>query len=70
MIDTHTPLELARKALSDSPIYDLRDIVVEKSGDQLLLSGQVESFYHKQLAQELVRHLVNGTRVVNSIDVD
>ena len=70
MIDSTTSLELARQALSDSPIYDLRDITVEESGDDLLLVGRVESFYHKQLAQELVRHLVGGIRLVNSIDVE
>jgi osmotically-inducible protein OsmY len=70
MIDSTTSLELARQALSDSPIYDLRDITVEESGDDLLLVGRVESFYHKQMAQELVRHLVGGIRLINSIDVE
>jgi osmotically-inducible protein OsmY len=70
MIDSTTSLEMARQALNDSPIYDLRNIVVEESGNNLLLSGRVESFYHKQLAQELIRHMVGQIRVVNSIKVD
>lgn len=70
MIDSTTSFEMARQALNDSPIYDLRNIVVEESGNNLLLSGRVESFYHKQLAQELIRHMVGQIRVVNSIKVD
>ncbi len=70
MIESITTVEIARQALSDSPIYDLRNISVEEMGDELMLSGRVESFYHKQMAQELVRHLINGVRVVNTISVD
>lgn len=70
MIDATTSLGLAQQALCDSPIYDLRDIHVEESGTDLLLSGHVESFYHKQMAQELVRHLIGSVRVINAISVD
>lgn len=70
MIDSTTSLEMARQALNESPIYDLRNIVVEEAGQNLLLSGRVESFYHKQLAQELIRHMVGQVRVINSINVD
>ena len=59
----------AQTALSTSPIYDLRDLHVERSGDQLLISGTVASFYHKQLAQEVVRAVVEDIEVINSVDV-
>ena len=70
MIDSTTKLQLDRQALTDSPIYDLRDIMIEEYGQNIVLSGHVESFYHKQMAQELIRHLVGGTRVMNSIHVE
>jgi hypothetical protein len=59
----------AQLALSASPIYALRDLQVEHDGEMLLLRGIVSSFYHKQLAQEVVRHAVEGVEVVNSIHV-
>jgi hypothetical protein len=59
----------AQKALAGSPVYALRDLHVEQDGDTLLISGWVSSFYHKQLAQEVVRHAAEGVEVVNSIQV-
>ena len=59
----------AQMALVDSPIYALRELRVEHSGDSLLLSGRVSSFYHKQLAQEVVRTVADGLEVINSIHV-
>ncbi len=60
----------AQRALADSPIYDLRALQVEYVDDALLISGRVETFYHKQLAQEVVRNVAHGVPVVNSIDVE
>ena len=60
----------AQSALSSSPIFALREIHVDEENDSLYLSGRVDTFYHKQLAQEVVRAVVDGVRVVNSIDVD
>lgn len=59
----------AQQALQASPIYALREVRVEQAGTTLLLSGRVSSFYHKQLAQELVLALAEGVEVVNTIDV-
>ena len=61
--------ELAQEALASSPIHALRDLQVERNKDGLLISGRVDSFYHKQLAQEVVRAVANEFQVVNSIDV-
>jgi hypothetical protein len=59
----------AQLALDSSPIYDLHDLSVEHSGGALLITGRVSSFYHKQLVQEIVRTVVKGAKVVNSVDV-
>jgi len=63
----------AQAALANSPIYELRELSVEhdRARDVLYLSGTVSSFYHKQLAQEVVRavcknielELINAIRV-------
>jgi osmotically-inducible protein OsmY len=60
----------AKAALASSPIYILRELRVEKLDDCLLLSGRVDSFYHKQLAQEVVRTVAGGMKVINDVDVD
>jgi hypothetical protein len=60
----------ARSALASSPIYVLRELHVERFEDGLLLSGRVDTFYHKQMAQEVVRAVSNGMKVINTIDVD
>lgn len=60
----------AQSALASSPIFDLRDLQVEQCDDALLISGSVSSFYHKQLAQEVVRAVAHGVPVVNTIRVE
>jgi len=57
----------AQQALAASPVYALRELQVERQGDVLLIQGLVSSFYHKQLAQEVIRHAVEGVEVINSI---
>ena len=59
----------AQTALSGSPIYELRDLKVRPTRKDLVISGTVSSFYHKQLAQEVVRSVCGDASVVNSIRV-
>jgi len=59
----------AQTALLSSPIYVIRNLCVEHDGDALLISGTVDTFYHKQVAQEVVRAVSDGLRVINTIDV-
>ena len=59
----------AKSALAGSLIHELRQLQLEERGDGLLLSGVVSSFYHKQVAQELVRSVSKTMRVINSIRV-
>jgi osmotically-inducible protein OsmY len=62
--------ERARQALAKSTIHVLRKIEVECETDAIVLRGCVDSFYHKQLAQELVRAAAEGVEVVNELEVD
>ena len=62
-------VEQARSALAQSRIYVLRQLQVLPEGDAIVLQGDVDSFYHKQLAQELVRMAVVRTEVINDISV-
>jgi hypothetical protein len=62
-------VQQARTALAASPIFALRELDVDVVGERLLLSGRVHCFYHKQLAQEIVRNAVEGVRVINAISV-
>lgn len=60
----------ARAVLGSSRIFDLRSLDVEQDGLGVVLRGSVSSFYHKQLAQELLKTRIEGIEVVNEIDVD
>jgi hypothetical protein len=62
-------VEQARSALARSRIYVLRQLQVFCDEDAIVLQGDVDSYYHKQLAQELVRVAVVGTEVINDISV-
>ena len=57
----------AQTALADSPVYDLRDLKVEQCEGTLIITGSVSSFYHKQLAQEVVRSVCRGSEIHNAI---
>ena len=59
----------AKSALSQSSIYVLRKLHVEQRGEAIILRGRVDSFYHKQLAQELVRMAIEGVEVTHAISV-
>jgi hypothetical protein len=55
--------------LSKSSIRELRQIRVDETDDALELSGTVRSYYHKQLAQETVRSVASGRRLINRVEV-
>ncbi|GAB6165141.1 hypothetical protein JCM19992_11410 [Thermostilla marina] len=61
----------AQSALRSSPIVELQQLRVVQDNDRLLISGVVSSFYHKQLAQEVVRAVLRDADVhlVNEIEV-
>ncbi len=60
----------AQAALANSPFYELRNLCVEQHLDALLISGCVSSYYHKQLAQEVIRSVCVDTEVINLIRVE
>ncbi len=72
MIDAgfYDALGQAKKLLAESPFDELRNLRVERDGDDILLRGQVHSFYYKQLAQETVRTATCGIHLINAVDVD
>ena len=61
--------EAAVAVLANSSIRELRQLRVDRSANELQLIGKVSSFYHKQLAQETVRPIAAGMRLVNRVDV-
>lgn len=63
------PDSLAQAALASSAVFDLRELSVQRQGESLLISGRVNCFYHKQLAQETVRPHAANLRVVNEVSV-
>jgi hypothetical protein len=59
----------ARAALTASPIYELQALEVQQRDAALWISGTVSTFYHKQLAQEVVRSVCQDIEVINRIRV-
>ena len=62
-------LQRARYALSSSPVHGLRDLTLDSIEGGLCISGRVTSFYHKQLAQEIVLGISGSLDVVNRVQV-
>ena len=60
----------AQTVLRKSPVHALRSLTVRWDGEQLMLLGRVCSFYHKQLAQEVIRAVAKDIRVRNKIEVN
>lgn len=69
-VSPDTALRL-RRALAESPVYELRDISAAVEDGKVVLLGTVSSFYHKQLAQEAVRAIAGpgNYEIVNRIVV-
>ena len=62
-------VEKAQERLRAAPYIFLRDVRCEYRQGLLILSGQVASYYEKQLAQEAVAKLVGVAQVMNEIEV-
>jgi hypothetical protein len=60
----------AQAALAHSPFYELRGLKVVELGPALEISGVVSSFYHKQVAQEVVRSVCRDIDIINAIRVE
>ena len=62
-----------KQALDNSPVFSLTQLQIQIEDDQLVLSGKVNTFYQKQLAQETVRSVMRNAhgspRMLNRVDV-
>jgi hypothetical protein len=61
--------ETALAVLANSTVAELRFLRVDETAEAIHLSGNVGSFYHKQLAQEAMRPIADGRLVVNQVEV-
>ena len=61
---------LAKFVLGQSKIFDIRALDVDQEAEYVVLRGSVDSFYHKQLAQEMIKTSLEGVEVINEIRVD
>jgi hypothetical protein len=59
----------AAHALKRSCHPALRKLAVEGTPETLIISGQVTSYYLKQLAQETIMPVRGGLELVNRVDV-
>lgn len=57
------------EALTSSPLGQLRRLVVIADDNQVVITGQVTSYYLKQMAQETVRPLVGSRTLLNHVEV-
>jgi hypothetical protein len=57
------------EVLRHSPIPALRRLVVEEDNSRVILLGSVDSYYHKQLAQESIMPVLGGRELANRITV-
>ena len=57
-------------ALAANSVLRLRNVTVDLDENTVCLSGRVSSFYHKQLAQEVVLAIDNQIKVRNNLHVE
>ncbi len=62
-------LARARAALSKSRIRDLRRLTLAQDDDRIVVRGRVSSYYHMQLAKQLLRSELGDVSVVNEMQV-
>ena len=60
----------AAQVLHSSPLPALRKLAVEETDSEIILSGSVNSYYLKQLAQETVLPVLGGRRLLNRVQVE
>ena len=57
------------EVLTSSPLPQLRRLVVTVSEGEVVITGQVPSYYLKQLAQEAIRPALGRRRLLNRVEV-
>ena len=58
------------EAISDNPFFFNRNLRIETNDGRATLRGTVNSFFHKQMAQEIVRGLEGVEEIENELVVD
>jgi osmotically-inducible protein OsmY len=61
---------LVDAALRRSPYFAHRAVRFETAEGRVVLRGTVGSYYHKQMAQELLRRVDGVDRIENQLEVD
>ena len=73
MIDIQTPKkplnDRLQSALSDSPYLANRNLRFESEAGRVTLHGVVNSYFHKQMAQETLRRLDGVEEIENLLEV-
>jgi osmotically-inducible protein OsmY len=62
-------LDQVHGALRRSPYVSTNEMRVEESDGVVRLEGAVRSFFHKQMAQELIRRVDGVERIENCLQV-
>jgi osmotically-inducible protein OsmY len=62
--------EMVHTALEQSPYFANRRLRFETTEGRVVLRGQVSSYYHKQMAQEILRRLHGVSHIENHLEVD
>ncbi len=66
--ELHT-LPVEASVLTQPPNSELRHIRIVATDETIVLKGKVSSYYAKQLAQESVRSVAEGRRIINLLEV-
>lgn len=62
--------KLVAEALNQSPHFSRRTVRFETQEGDVVLRGTVRSYYHKQMAQEVLRRVDGVRRIENQLEVD
>jgi osmotically-inducible protein OsmY len=62
--------KLVAEALNQSPHFSRRTVRFETQEGDVVLRGTVKSYYHKQMAQEVLRRVDGVRRIENQLEVD
>lgn len=67
--EPNTLLTRIDQAFSVSPHLSGRHLVVEKDADTVVVRGTVETYYQKQMAQEIMRRVEGVQKIDNQLEV-
>jgi osmotically-inducible protein OsmY len=56
-------------AITNSPYFNGRKLRFEAAGNSVVLSGEVDSYFQKQMAQETLRRVEGVSEIDNRLEV-